>query len=262
MPGTDSVAAVPQAGAKRSSALATSEGDGKNRAPRKRPHLYISSDSETEDGMPLRRIKPPSRAPEDSGEIEEASVKRAKLNPVAPIHDEVKGKKSARAAAKPKGKSTKASNAKRKKHKDGPETDSRETEELRQTPEAMKTVVATENLKGKDVSRHEEPHTTATKRGAGTDSHIASDANDGGAGTAAGRKGPKTSKKRQKAAMDPGDEGDVDVAPEQPAGGIARKRRKATGADGEPDVAVPPVQGASKSSHEPHELPKRDKHEG
>lgn len=236
---------------------ATLETHGVKKSPlRKRPHLYISSDSENEDDIPLRKTKPSlGTLDRGRGETDEASpAKRAKLDSVIPIHED---EERARSGTKSKGKGTKASKVKRKKGASDSKTEGGEADELRQAPEAVKTAVAQQKVQGVNTSRHEDTRTAAKKRGAGANTRVASEDAEERNNTAAGTKAPR---KRHNAGTDPGDEEEGDIVAGQPPGHEAKRRRKATGADGQADVAVPYTNNSSLEAKDRDAPPGRDKH--
>lgn len=220
---------------------------------KKRPHLYISSDSEGEDDIPLRKAKPSlGTLDRRRGEAEEASpAKRTKLDSVVPAHEE---EERARSGTKSRGKGTKTSKVKRKKGAGDSKTEGAEADELRQSPEAVKTAVAQQKAQGANASRHEDTRTAAKKRGAAAK---ASEDAEERTNTVVGTKAPK---KRHNAGTDPGDEEEGDIVAGQPPGHEAKRRRKDTGADGQADVAVPHTSNSSLEAQDRDAPPGRDKH--
>ncbi len=217
--------------------------------PRKRPHLYISSDSEDEDDIPLRKAKPSLRTPNRKrGEVQEASpAKRVKLDPVSSIYQE---EGDVHSGTTSRGKGTKTSKVKKKKGAGDSKTDGPKADELSQAPETVKTTVAQHKAQDVNTSMYEETRTASKKRGTAANARVASEEER----VDTGNKAPT---KRHDAGTDPGDEEEGDAVPGQPAGREAKRRRKA---DGQPDVAVPYTINSSLEAKDRNDFPRRDEH--
>ncbi|KAJ3548013.1 hypothetical protein NM688_g5347 [Phlebia brevispora] len=109
-------------GASGSSELAAVEHESQTRPAsvrRKRPYMYISSDSESEDDVPLRKAKPPSKAVKRDTETAR-EAKRAKTDKEAAADE---GSESKPSEKKRRGGQTKTGRARRKKDGGGSGTE-------------------------------------------------------------------------------------------------------------------------------------------